>query len=272
MNAERVVLGRAAARADGRRTLDAPAASGMRTFERMDLAGSFMKARNAAILAILLPGLAYALVATASDRLFWGAAIPPGRALRAALVLRDDVTPFQKWGSRQFTQPYLDRYYDAAWYFTQSDRADHKQEFLSSLRNALERYPQVDLILLAHTNRFVEWVAELPPQARGQLRLIYNTGCRDLRQGPIWLDLGAKGYIGHPGLSTSPVFYFYFLRRWTRGATAESAMEESNARMRTVLRRLEPLTLGLLDAERAHRESEAYCYGEKPLRFTGNGI
>ena len=42
----------------------------------------------------------------------------------------------------------------------------------------------VDLFLLAHSNKFIVWVAELPPARRAHLRLVYNTGCGDLPQGP----------------------------------------------------------------------------------------
>jgi hypothetical protein len=229
-----------------------------------------MKRSIAAIIAVLLTGLAYVVVVGLTERVFWDTTVPAGKERRAAVAIRDNVPDFQKWGSKQFTKPYLDRYYDTAWYFTQSGSDNQKQAFLSCLDTALARYPAVDIFLLAHDNDFVRWVAELPTERRGRIRLVYNTGCQDLQQGPLWLSLGAKAYIGHPGISASPIFYVYFLRRWTRGATLGNAMDESNGLMRSTLARAELFSFGKLNAARINKESEAYCYGEKGLRFAGS--
>jgi len=230
-----------------------------------------MKKSTALAIAVLLPGLAYAVVVALTESVSWNTAVPAGKERRAAVAIRDNVTPFQKWGSKQFTWRYLDGYYDAARYFTQSDSNNCKQAFLSCLDTALERYAEVDLFFLAHGNYFVDWVSELPPERRGRLRLVYNTGCRDLQQGPLWLSLGAKAYVGHPGVSASPVFYFYFLRRWTRGATLQDAMDESNGLMRSTLARVEFISFGKVDATRTSQDSEAFCYGERGLQFTESG-
>ncbi len=229
-----------------------------------------MKKSTAAIVALLLPCAAYVGVVALTDRVFWNTAIPAGKERRAAVAIRDNVTPFQKWGSRNFTWSYLRRYYDTAWYFTQSDSDNCKPAFLSCLDKALERYEEVDLFLLSHGNPFVRWVAELPSQRRSHIRLVYNTGCRNLQQGPLWLSLGVKAYVGHPGDSASPVFYVFFLRRWTRGATLQEAMDESNRLMRSTLARAESLSCGRLDAAKVSQESEAFCYGDRELRFTGS--
>lgn len=223
----------------------------------------------AAVTAVLSPCLAYVVVVALTERVFCDTTIPAGKERRAALAIRDNVTPFQKWGSKHFTTPYLDRYYDTAWYFTQSDSVNCKQAFQSCLESALERYPEVDLFLLAHGNYLVQWVAELPAERRGRIRLVYNTGCRDLQQGPLWLSLGAKAYVGHPGVSASPVFYFYFLRRWARGATLQDAMDQSNDLMRSTLTRVQYVSFGNVDAATTQQESEAFCHGDKGLRFTG---
>jgi hypothetical protein len=228
-----------------------------------------MKKSLAALIAVLLPCLAYVVVVALTERPFCDTTIPVGKERRAAVVLRDNVTPFQKWGSKHFTWPYVDRYYDTGWYFTRSDSDSCKPAFQSGLETALERYAEVDLFLLAHGNYFVHWVAELPAERRGHLRLVYNTGCRDLQQGRLWLSLGARAYVGHPGVSASPVFYFYFLRRWTRGATLQDALEESNGLMRSTLARVQFLSFGKVDAASISRESEAFCYGAKGMRFTG---
>ena len=230
------------------------------------VSNALMKKSTAALVAGLLPCLAYGAVVVFTERVFWDTSIPPGKEQRAALAIRDNVTPFQKWGSRRFTWPYLDRYYDAAWYFTQADSQDHKQSFLSCLDDALQRYEQVDLYLLAHGNHYLVWVAELPAEHKAHLRLVYNTGCGDLEQGPQWLRQGAKAYVGHPGTSTSPVFYFYFLRRWSRGYTLRDAVAESNREMHAALRRAEFFSFGAVDAEKTMQESEANCHGDSQLR------
>jgi len=226
-----------------------------------------MKKSKAVGIAVLLPCLAYAVVVALTEQFFWDTGAPPGKERRAALAIRDNVSPFQKWGSKQFTLPYLDKYYDASWYFTQTRRGDYKDGFLSTLDAALQRYPEVDLFLLAHSNQYIAWVAELPPERRSHIRLVYNTGCRDLRQGSSWLGLGAKAYVGHPGVSASPVFYFFFLRRWIRGSTLHDAVEESNSLMRLNLARVEILSFGNVDAAKVSQASEAFYYGDGQLRF-----
>ena len=226
-----------------------------------------MKKSKAIGIAVLFPCLAYAVVVALTERVFWNTQTPLGKERRAALAIRDNVSPFQKWGSKQFTLPYLERYYDAAWYFTQTHRGDCKDAFISTLNTALQRYPEVDLFLLAHSNQYIVWVAELPSERRSHIRLVYNSGCRDLRQGPSWVDLGAKAYVGHTDVSASPVFYFFFLRRWTRGAPLHDAMEESNNLMRLNLARAEVLSFGNVNAAKLSRASEAFCYGDEQLRF-----
>jgi len=131
----------------------------------------------------------------------------------------------------------------------------------------LKRYPQVDLFILAHDNRLVTWIEGLPAEQRERLRLVYNTGCYDLKQGPLWLSLGAKAYVGHPGYSVSPVFYFYFLRRWTRGIKLADAIEESNALMRLIITRAQLFSFGKLKMDKKIQESEAFCYGDRELHL-----
>jgi hypothetical protein len=96
---------------------------------------------------------------------------------------------------------------------------------------------------------------------------VYKTGCYDLKQGPLWLSLGAKAYVGHPGYSVSPVFYFYFLRRWTRGIKLADAIEESNALMRLIITRAQLFSFGKLKMDKKIQESEAFCYGDRELHL-----
>jgi hypothetical protein len=59
--------------------------------------------------------------------------------------------------------------------------------------------------------------------------LVYNTGCANFSQENIWKAFGIKSYVAHSGdFSESPIFYFYFLRRWTCGYSLEKAVNESN--------------------------------------------
>ncbi len=226
-----------------------------------------MKRRTATGITLLLTGLAYTFVVAGTDRVILDHSTPAAVESRAALAIRDNVTPFQKWGSKNFTAPYLDRYYDRAWYFTANKNNTRRQEFISALDEALQKYETVDLYLLAHSNWIVTWIDELAPEKRTHLRLVYNTGCGDATQGPRWLDLGAKAYIGHPGTSLSPIFYTYFLRRWTRGGQLEEALETSNLRMQNIVNRLELISLGILNADKINRASTAYCQGEEELYF-----
>jgi hypothetical protein len=230
-----------------------------------------MKKRPAILIALALAGLVCVFVLSAvGDGIYWNTAVPPGRELRAALAIRDNVTPFQKWGSAVFTRRYLTRYYGGSWYFTQSRKDDLEQEITSCLDHALEHYPSVDLYLLAHKNNFVQWVTKLPAERRQRLRLVYNTGCYNQSQGPQWLALGAKVYVGHPGESWSSVFYYYFLRHWTRGGTVQQAMDASNHLMEKTLREWEMITFGYWHAASLMEDSVASCYGDAQLRLAGH--
>ncbi len=227
-----------------------------------------MNKRRAAVITATLFILAYAIaLSLATDRIFLHTAAAPGREQRAALAIRDNVTPFQKWGTDLFTRGYLKRYYGASWYFTQSKRGDQEEEFVACLNKALEQYPAVDLYFLAHTNQYIRWVARLPEERRQRLRLVYNTGCYNLPQGPDWLKLGAKTYVGHPGQSSSEVFYYFFLRRWTRGYPLQRALHESNEHMEAVFRRLQTITRGRVNADWLFKESKAVCYGDAHVRI-----
>lgn len=133
--------------------------------------------------------------------------------------------------------------------------------------NQMYAWQSCSFFLLAHSNKTVDWVARLPAERRRRLRLVYNTGCHDLPQGPRWLSLGAKTYIGHPGKSASSVFYVFFLRRWTRGYTAQEALEASNDLMRSAFKRAAAFSFGRLDAAWLNQKSVAFCFGEKKLRL-----
>jgi hypothetical protein len=215
---------------------------------------------------LILTVFSYYLVTACTDGILTPAA-PATRSQSAAIAIRDQVPGYQQWATEHFTAPYLDRYYNQSWYFTQTSNANRKQEFLNALRQALTRYQWVDLYLLAHTNTYYRWVKEIKPALRKRLRLVYNSGCDNLDQGQLWLKLGAQTYIGHPGRSASPLFYFYFLRRWTRGDALEHAVTASNSGMGKLLDIGSFFSQGRLNANFVFNESQAFIYGNRHIRF-----
>jgi len=183
---------------------------------------------------------------------------PKKNAGNAAIAIRDNVIPFQKFGTRLFTYPNLTGAYGKVVYLTEYKRNEKRDEFIKELDKLLDEYKQVDVLLLAHANEFYKWVREIDSVKRKNIRLVYNTGCAGSAQEAIWLDLGVKSYVAHASnQSISPVFYFYFLRRWCGQQTLERAVTEGNVNMELKLNRLgvkvDPLVLN---------ESRAACFGE----------
>lgn len=177
----------------------------------------------------------------------------PGRR-DAAIALRDDVPDYQKGFTAQFTVPRLRERYDAYWYFTQSPGADQHAAFVAALERATREYDAVDVFLLAHTNRFIDWVAELSAAQRRRIRLVYDTGCGDDQLADRWLDLGVHSFVGHGDDNVAPVFYVSFLPAWLDGVGAEEAVSRANktmeARLTNPLGRLVLALGGLLSGER----------------------
>ncbi len=222
----------------------------------------------ALLISLVMPCLAYvSIVLLTGDRLFPLSQMAPGREYRAALAIRDNVIPFFKWGTLLFTRRYLQKYYDESWYFTQAARDDGKEAFIAVLEEALETHPVVDLFLLAHSNNYIKWVQPLPEDLRRRIRFVYNTGCRNKGQSDAWLALGADTYIGHPGESQSPFFYFFLLRHWTRGESLGKALEIGNRGMEAKFRLLDWASGGRYTAEEAMKESKASCTGNTGLRL-----
>jgi len=236
--------------------------------------GPSHKVRSISALAISVgvPLFFYIALALAlGDNLFPFSGMPPGREARAALAIRDNESSGFKWGTRMFTEPYLHKYYAEYWYFTQMRKGDCETEFKAALEKALNKYPNVDLFLLAHTNKYIKWVESLPESLRSRIRFVYNTGCHNEKQGADWLALGADTYIGHPGKSQSPYFYFFLMRHWTHGDPLDAILKLGNHRMFLKFRQLEWLTLGRFNAEEVMKESVASCVGNTHLRI-GDGL
>jgi hypothetical protein len=216
----------------------------------------------ATLVVVLVPLLVLALLATQIERPFWRFSPIPGRERRAAVALRDAVSPFEQWGSQAFTLPYLERYYDRAYYITEIPGMDPREAFVSSVRAALAQYEAVDIWLLAHSNEYIDWVATIEPALRHRIRLVYNTGCYDEAQAAAWLRIGAAAYVGHPGESWSPVFYVYFLRRWSLGTSLELVVSDSNAQMSRTLGWMGRLPGIVAGPQELCEESRASCYGQ----------
>ena len=227
-----------------------------------------MRPAKALAITVLAPCLLWAaLVLAVGDNVFIFTPSPPGREDRAALAIRDDVSPFYKWGTLLFTRSYLRRHYGDSWYFTQAGKGDCEDEFIAALEKALENHAAVDLYLLAHTNTYIRWVESFPEELRRRIRFVYNTGCHNEPQGAEWLALGADAYIGHPGVSQSPFFYFFLLRHWTRGATLDDVLELGNRRMERKFYQVEWAARGNYSAGDAMRESVASLQGNGALRL-----
>jgi len=193
--------------------------------------------RLALALTPLMAAAALAIVVLVGDRPILRQRSLDTGVTRAAVAIRDHVVPFQKWGTKLFTVPHLEDGYDRVYYLTQDGYGDKRVELAKAVEDALRHHDQVDIFLLAHGNRFIDWIAEVDPVLRDKIRLVYNTGCAGANQGAMWLSAGADAYVGHPAVhSLSPAFYFYFLRRWVRGYPLADAVAEAN---RAAARRLE---------------------------------
>ena len=206
----------------------------------------------------------FAAVAHFAERPLLARPIRDGAQRRAAFAIRDVVIPFQQWGSRAFTLPNLESVYGTVEYVTlrwgTQARGD---EIAARIGALLKTHDAVDLFLLAHSNDFVSWVRWVPDDLRRRLRLVYNTGCNDLNQKAEWLALGARAYVGHVGLSESPVFYVYFLRRWMRGTALDEAVAQANAGTEAFLGL--GLEGALSDSEATITSTHAECAGDGTL-------
>jgi hypothetical protein len=221
-----------------------------------------MKRLYAIIGTLGLTFFSYFLVTACTDVVL----TPASSSESAAIAIRDEAPGYEQWGTEHFTTPYLNRYRQF-WYFNQTGRGSRKKEFLNALRFALNKYEHVDLFLLAHTNTYYRWVKEIKPALRKKIRLVYNSGCDNLDQGQQWLKMGVQTYVGHPGRSASPLFYFYFLRRWTHGASVHEAVAASNSGMGKLLDIGSFFSQGGLDAGTVYENSKACIYGDRTARF-----
>ncbi|MBL7728561.1 MAG: hypothetical protein JNM68_12780 [Dinghuibacter sp.] len=219
----------------------------------------------ATIATFLLAVFSYILVTACTDNFL----LPAGHSShqqKAAIAIRDAAPGYLQWGTEHFTVPYLEKYYTDWYYINEEPGNNHKKAFQNALITALKKYTTVDLYLLAHTNNYYKWVREIKPALRKNLRLVYNSGCEDLNQANTWLKLGAQTYIGHPGRSASPLFYFYFLRRWTRNGSIEHAVRTANNGMYKLLN-IGGFFSPELNPTEVYDQSVAHISGNTRLQF-----
>ncbi|MDP1825091.1 MAG: hypothetical protein Q8L48_17670 [Archangium sp.] len=153
---------------------------------------------------------------------------PPPAVSHAAIAFRDDVPGYQKLASEKYALHYLERSYESVEYVEANATDDGQARLLAAISAAAGKHHTVDLFFLSHGNRYDTWVATLAAPVRAKLRLVYNTGAGDARQGSSWLALGARAYVGHPGGNVAPLFLTYFLPRWVKGVDLRTAVDEAN--------------------------------------------
>ncbi len=168
----------------------------------------------------------------------------------AAIAIRDNVIYLQKYGTRLFSLPYMKKYYSEVRYFTENYPDEHYDSFVVQLKELLSLHDSVDIYLLAHSNTYYSWVNEIDSVQLKKIRLVYNTGCSGALQKDEWKRLGVKYYVAHESnQSISPVFYFYFLRRYTNGQGLSEAIKNSNEAMHEKLFRLNLFSLGSISVD-----------------------
>ena len=161
--------------------------------------------------------------------LFAACTKPPPPAVRhAAVAFRDDVPGYQKLASEKYALHYLEGVYESVEYVEANAADDGEARLLVAIAAAAGKCDTVDLFFMSHGHRYDTWISTLAAPVRAKLRLVYNTGAGDSRQGSSWLTLGARAYVGHPGGNVAPLFLTYFLPRWVKGVDLRTAVNEAN--------------------------------------------
>ncbi|MCB9546108.1 MAG: hypothetical protein H6706_09680 [Myxococcales bacterium] len=207
--------------------------------------------------------LSWTVVLVVGDR---PRALGPGagpKAGRAAVAWRDHEIPFFQWGTQLYTLPLLRGVYAEVAYVTERTPAD-RDRLVRATEDLLRRYEAVDVFLAVHGGRTLPHVfRQIDPSLRRHLRLVYSTGCADAVFGERWLELGAQAFVGHRGrLSISPIFFVYFLRRWSEGRTLAEAVVAANAQ---AANRLGPIAGFLPDGLDPVAETRAELLGDAAL-------
>jgi hypothetical protein len=156
----------------------------------------------------------------------------PAGPSHAAVAFRDDVPGYQKFASEQYTVHHLEKRYELVTYVEATAGDDGQKRLLDAIEAAALKHDTVDLFFLSHGGHYDAWCTGLSPAARAKLRLVYNTGAGNSAQGPRWLTLGARAYVGHPAGNVAPLFLTYFLPAWVGGAKLRAAVDDANTQTR----------------------------------------
>ena len=113
------------------------------------------------------------------------------------------------------------------------DLSSYSKEELQALgkklSDSLKKNRAVDLFVVAHTNAaymVLDYVR--PSYLKKKIRMVYNTGCYNAHHSTEWKKRDVTTYIGHAGLSCSPIFLKTFLSKWTNGYNAKDAAYAGN--------------------------------------------
>jgi hypothetical protein len=113
---------------------------------------------------------------------------------------------------------------------------DDERALRDALVSARDAHCQVDLYLLVLGGFPYSSIMDgFAPRAPPALRLVYDTGGSDLRDGHHWVERGAKVFIGHRGNNAAPIFYAFFLPALLRGNAVDDAVASANRITRALL-------------------------------------
>ncbi|MDP2345255.1 MAG: hypothetical protein Q8O67_30200 [Deltaproteobacteria bacterium] len=180
---------------------------------------------------------------------------PPAEGCRAAIGYRDNVPLDQQLGSWAWTLPWLVAGYDEVEIFTATASNDKRADWTDALADAADDNCEVDLYIFAHGDDYASWIEQAP--RRPALRLVYDTGAGDARQGHRWIAAGAGAFVGHPGGNIAPVWFGFFLPEWMTGSSVDDATATANAKTRTFID-----TFGIDASGRLWRGTKAVGFGD----------
>ena len=164
--------------------------------------------------------------AWANDPLLTGSS---GRIKNAAVYVIADNPGFQYF-TTNFVEPLIGAYeIGKVFDFDEEDTSDVKSEFLKNLTFSLNKGRTVDLFILGHTNSYSKMLAGIPRDLRKKIRLVYNSGCYNVDDGPNLLSsYGIQAYVGHFGFSASPLFLNKFIYNWLGSYYLRAAVARTN--------------------------------------------
>lgn len=163
--------------------------------------------------------------------------LPKGKkGVAAAFVLVD--YPQANAPLRLYGQTLVKRYGAGAVHDFQRPHTDFKK-FKARIEKALREKQAIDIYAFGHgSNSKFEFLKELPLELRKRIRLVYDAGCEDATLGPELIRQGVGAFVGHRGMSVSPLFTPAFVSSWLRGDSVEEAMNLGNEKASQRLSRM----------------------------------